>query len=68
MTADEIARLMADYPTRIEVVAGERLWLTRFPETDTRAASLYEAAYARWIPGDPFDVLLAVFVFMPEDD
>lgn len=67
-TADEITRLMADYPTRIEDPAGERLWLTRFPETDTRAASQYEAEYARWIPANPFDALLAVFVFLPEDD
>lgn len=28
----------------------------------------YEREFARWIPGNPFDALLAVFVFMPEDD
>lgn len=67
-TADEITRLMAAYPTCIHDPAGERLWLTRFPETDTRAASPYEAEYARWIPANPFDALLAVFVFLPEDD
>lgn len=65
-TADEIAQLMVDYPTRIESVAGDRVWLTRFPAADPRAASSYEAAFARWIPGDPFDALLAVFVFVPE--
>ena len=66
--ADEINRLMVDYPTRIEDLAGERLWLTRFSETDTRATSAYEREFARWIPGDPFGALLAVFVFMPEGD
>lgn len=67
-TADEITRLMVHYPIRIEDLAGERLRLTRFPETDPRAVSPYESAYARWIPGNPFDALLAVFVFMPEGD
>lgn len=55
---------MADYPTRIEDLTGERLWLTWFPETDPRAATPYEADYARWIPGNPFDALLVVFVFV----
>ena len=66
--AGEINRLMVDYPTRVEDLAGERLWLTRFSETDTRATSAYEREFARWIPGDPFVALLAVFVFMPEGD
>lgn len=64
--ADEIARLMVDYPTRIESLDGERLWLTRFPEMDTRANSSSEVEFARWIPGDPFNALLAVFVFLLE--
>lgn len=63
---EEIARLMIDYPTRIPDEAGERIWLTRLAESDPRAASPYEAAYARWIPGDPSDALRAVFVFVPE--
>ncbi len=66
--ADEITRLMVDYPTRIEDLAGERLWLTRFAETDTRATSAYEREFARWIPDDPFVALLAVSGFMPEGD
>jgi hypothetical protein len=67
-TTDEIARLMMDYPTKIESPDGDRVWLTRLPETDTRAATPYEAAFARWIPENPFDALLAVFVFIPEID
>jgi hypothetical protein len=65
-TDEEIAQLMIDYPTRIEVGAGDRLWLTRFSSTDPRAATDYEGAYARWIPGDPFDALLAILVFTAE--
>jgi hypothetical protein len=61
---DEIARLMVDYPNRIESRDGKRLWLTRLPETS--ADSSYEVNFARWIPGDPFDALLAVFVFKLE--
>lgn len=63
---DEIARLMVDYPTRIEDVSGGRLWLTRLEATDSRAGTPYEYGFARWIPGNPFDALLAVFVFTPE--
>lgn len=67
-SADEAARLMLEYPTRIQDHTGERVWLTRLPETDPRAASAYEVEFARWIPGNPFDALRAVFVFMPEGD
>ncbi|MGH3165418.1 MAG: hypothetical protein ACRDN0_05935, partial [Trebonia sp.] len=67
VTADEIEQLMNDYPTCIKDDAGERLWLTRFAATDPRAASPYEYGFARWIPDNPFDALLAVFVFMPEE-
>jgi hypothetical protein len=64
--AEEVARLMMEYPTSIQDNSGERIWLTRLPETDSRAASSYEAEFARWIPGNPFDALRAVFVFMPD--
>jgi hypothetical protein len=64
--AEEVARLMMEYPTSIQDHSGERIWLTRLPETDSRAASSYEAEFARWIPGNPFDALRAVFVFMPD--
>jgi hypothetical protein len=67
-TDDEITGFMGDYPTRIEDRAGERIWLTRFPRTDTRSSTPYEAEYARWIPGNPLEALLAVFVFLPDDD
>jgi hypothetical protein len=53
--ADEAARLTLEYPTRIQDRSGERIWPTRLPETDPRAASSYEAELARCIPRDPFD-------------
>jgi len=58
---------MQDYPTRIESETGEHVWLTRFPESDARAASAYEGQYARWVPGDPLEALIAVFVLMPDN-
>jgi hypothetical protein len=64
--ADKAARLTLEYPTRIQDRSGERIWLARLPETDPRAASSYEAEFARCIPRDPFDALQAVFVFMPQ--
>jgi hypothetical protein len=66
--AEEVARLMPDYPNRIPSLSGERIWLTRLPAADTRAATACEVGYARWIPGNPFDAQRAVFVFMPEGD
>jgi hypothetical protein len=63
-TSDELAKLMSDYPTHIESPAGDRIWFTRFPG-HTRPGFAYEREYARWIPGDPFDALRAVFVFIP---
>jgi hypothetical protein len=65
--SDEVARLMEDCPTRIESETGEYAWLTRFAESNTRATCAYERLYARWVPGDPFDALIAVFVFMPDN-
>jgi len=66
--AEEGARLMLDYPNRTPSLSGECIWLTRLPATDPRAATAYEIEYARWIPGNPFDALQAVFVFIPEGD
>jgi hypothetical protein len=45
------------------VMAFDGSHLERLP--DTSANSPYEV-FARWIPGDPFDALLAVFVFKLE--
>lgn len=50
------------YNTAIPSVDGKKLWLTRLPVDDRRASTVYEFEHARWIPGDPFDALLAVIV------
>lgn len=65
--ADEVSRLLQDYPRRLESEDGEFIWLTRLPASDTRATTAYERYYARWIPGNPMDALIAVFLFMPEN-
>jgi hypothetical protein len=47
---------------------GEKLYLSRLAENDPRLNTDYERAYARWIEGDPFEALRAVFLFVrPED-
>jgi hypothetical protein len=63
---DDIARLMQDYPTRCDSENGGSIWLTRLQDSDPRATSAYEWQYGRWVPGNPVDALIAVFVFMPE--
>ena len=42
-------------------VDGTKIWLSRLPENDRRRTTAYETAYARWIPGDPWDALVALF-------
>jgi hypothetical protein len=57
---------MQDYPTRFGSEGGESIWLTRLKASDSRATSAYEWRYGHWVPGNPFDALIAVFVFTPE--
>lgn len=63
---NEVALLMLDFPTRFDSQNGESIWLSRLPESDPRAASAYEWQHCRWVPGNPFDALVAVVVFMPQ--
>jgi hypothetical protein len=58
----ELEELRRTYPTAIPSVDGQMLWLTRLPFEDKRATTPYEIEYARWIPGDPWEALLAVLV------
>lgn len=60
--AAELAELARDYPTRLVSEDGTHLWLSRLPEGSRRINTPYEVAYARWIPGDPFQALQAVVV------
>ena len=64
--AAEMNDLLRIYPTRIDSEDRSKAWLTRLPQSDPRATTEYEIAYARWIPGDPMDALLAL-VLVTED-
>lgn len=51
-----------NYPTVLSSIDGKELWLSRLPEHDRRVGSPYEVEHARWIPGDPLEALLGIFV------
>jgi len=61
----EIAR--SEFPTSITQEDGST-WCTRLKEDDRRIASGYEIAYAKWIPGDPWAAIRAVFVLGGPND
>lgn len=64
----EIEELKRTYPTVKSLDDGETLWFTRLKEEDTRVAQAYEIEHAHWIPGDPWEALLAVYVIGPGED
>lgn len=67
--ADEIAELRRDYPNRLDgadCADDTSIWLTRLPADNPCAGAVEEKLYCRWIPGNPLDALVAVFVFQPE--
>ena len=66
LTTAERACIEKDYPTVIPIVDGIRLWFTRFPFEDPRAATPYESEYGSWIPGDA-SLALAALVILAAD-
>ena len=60
---EELERLSAEYPTRLETTDGQNLWLSRLGENDLRLGSPYEAEHGRWIRGDPWQALRLVIIF-----
>src|ERR1700735_673352 len=56
---EEIQIVRKDFPTAIEL-NDRSIWCTRLAEDDPRIATDYEIAYARWIPGNPWDALRAI--------
>jgi hypothetical protein len=62
LPTEERARIAQDYPTLIPSIDGTRLWFTRFPPEDPRAATPYETEYGRWIPGDASLALAALLI------
>lgn len=63
VAAGDLEILRQTYSTLIPSVDGTKLWLTRLPLGDKRAAEQYEVNHARWIPGDAFVALLGIIVF-----
>lgn len=65
---EQIHRAMETYPTRLTSEDGTRVWLSRLPAASAMVSSLAEVEYARWIPGDPWDVLrVLIFVVRQKD-
>jgi hypothetical protein len=53
--------LKREYPTVLDL-GEDGTWFSRLPPEDRRIATPYESAYAKWIPGDPWEALSAIFV------
>jgi hypothetical protein len=62
---EELSELTKTFPTVVPSIDGESLYLSRLAADDTALGTEYEWAYAYWIPGDPFDALVAALVFAP---
>ena len=62
MDAAELEELRKTYPTAVKSTDGSRLWLSRLDENDRRLGTGYEIEYARYIPGDPWEVLLGLIL------
>jgi len=68
LPADELAVFQSLYRTMLRSMDGTQLWFSQFPADDPRVSSSYEIAHGRYVPGDPFDALRAVLIFVrPED-
>ncbi|MDQ6893717.1 MAG: protein kinase [Acidobacteriota bacterium] len=65
----EIEHLRGRFPTIAPIADGSGWWMSRLPPSDSQIGTSYEIAYARWIPGDPFEALGAILLFArPEDE
>lgn len=63
---DKLAELTRTFPTQVPSADGKWLWLSRLSPDDKRLAKPYETDYARWIPGDPWEVLVACMVLVTD--
>jgi hypothetical protein len=59
---EKIEEYRKTYPTELRDEAGNLCWLSRLQASDRHIGTSYEAEYAFWIPGDPFEALVAIFV------
>ena len=60
---EKLAEMRARFPTMLTPSEGKMLRFSRLAESDSRLASVYETEYARWIPGDPLQVLKMIMIF-----
>jgi hypothetical protein len=56
-----LSRLREKYPTVIEK-DGNRLWFSMLSPDDNRTGTIYEGYYTFYIPGDPHEALLMLFL------
>jgi len=54
------AELKHTFPTEVVSKDGTTVWFSRLNPDDPRLGPGYEAAYARWVPGDPRLALVAL--------
>ncbi len=57
---DTLLRLKQEYPTMLEMEGD--LWFSRLPADDVRTGTIYESIYTYFIPGEPREALLVVFL------
>lgn len=63
---DQLAALTRTFPTKVPSADGKWFWLSRLAADDPRLAKPYEMDYARWIPGDPWEVLVACVILVSD--
>jgi hypothetical protein len=62
---ETLSHIREEYPTEIETDVGE-LWFSKFPREDGRLGTIYESYYTFFIPGDPREALLMLFIIGEE--
>lgn len=63
---DTLLRLKLEYPTMLEV--DDDLWFSRLPPGNGRTGTTYESFYTYFIPGEPREALLLLFLIGDDAD
>jgi hypothetical protein len=58
---EELEKARLEFPTIIKM-DDNSLWCTHLHESNPQIAGAYEIENARWIPGDPWGALKAIFL------
>lgn len=66
VSLDMLNRLREEYSTMLEVDGD--LWFSRLPPDDVRIGTIYESYYTFFIPGDPREALLVLFLIGDDRD